>query len=254
MLLLGALVWAQAPGAAGAEAAAIKTLVGAYNDPAGTATAFDAALDNFRAQFPHSKQMLAALALGVRYHRARSEYLPELRYGVAALAIDPQDLYVLSSLGMAIPDNVKNTDLDRDQQLDRAAGFDRQVIAAASTWLIGATGLDYGGRHYTEAQAQAMRNNLEGAAFLSLGRVASLREQPADAVAAYQRALAFETVPDRQAQLYYDIGAAEVLQNHPPEARAALAKARQLAPNADLLMKLVQTEEAKLPPASGGGL
>jgi len=258
MVALGVGAWGQAPGAAKAEdaspeAAAVKVLVAAYNDPVGTPTGFDAALDNFRLQFPQSQQMLAALVLGVRYHRARNEYLPELRYGMAALAMDPQDLYVLSSLGIAIPDNVKNSDLDRDAQLDRAAGFDQQVIAAAATWMIGPAGLEYGGRHYTEAQATTMRNNLEGPAYLSLGRIASLREKPAEAIAAYQKALGFETAPERQAQLYYDIGAAEVMQNHGPEARAALAKARQLAPNADLLMKMVAAEEAKLGPAAGGG-
>ncbi|MGH9393777.1 MAG: hypothetical protein ACRD1E_06370, partial [Terriglobales bacterium] len=189
----------------------------------------------------------------VRYHRARNEYLPELKYGIAALALEPTDLYVLSSLGMAIPDNVKDSDLDREQRLDQGRGFDQQVIAAASSWMISSAGLDFGGRHYSEAQALTLRGNLEGPAYIALGRIAALRGKSEDAIAQYRQALTFETTPAQQAQLFYDIGVAEGLLHHQPEARAALAKARQLGPNSPLLLKLVQAEEDKLGPAGGGG-
>jgi tetratricopeptide (TPR) repeat protein len=165
--------------------------------------------------------------------------------------LDPHDVYVLSSLGMAIPDNVKTTDLDMDQRLSQAESFDQQVLAVTAEFQITAEGLTYGGRHYTQAQAQTLRDNLNSGAYLSLGRIATLRQQYPEAIAAFQKAIAFQPQLPEQAQSYYQIGVAQAGAKNVTAARAAFARARQLAPKSELLQKMVQIAEDKL---SDGGL
>ena len=229
-----------------AEAAALQSLTKLFNDPTTAGDAFDAAVSDFQQKFPTSQYKLPVLLLAERYHRDHGEYLPLLRYGTSVLALDPHNLYTLSSLGQAIPDNVRDSDLDRDQRLAQATDCDHQVIAAASAFMITSNGLDYGGLHYTQARAQILRNNLEGPAYISLGRIAMLQGQYSQAVAAFQRALTFETTPIQQAQAYYDVGTAAASANQIPEAQAALAKAKTLAAGSAFMLRMIQTELDKL--------
>ena len=248
-LALGAQAPAAAPAAA-PDLTAAKALTALFNDPTTPAATFQAALDTFVTQFPTSKLMLPALVLGVRYYRSRNDYGPLLHFGLEALKAAPGDLYTLSSLATAIPNNVKDTDLDRDQMLDMAAGFDRQIISTVNGWLITTAGLDWGGRHYTEIQGNTLRANLAGPAYLSLGRIASLQQHYPAAVEALRQALAYEHAPTAQAQVYFDIGVAEAAQAHKPEALAAFARAQKLAPGSEMLQRLIRTEQDRL---SAGG-
>lgn len=228
------------------EPQSLKAMVQIFNDPNSQPSAFDAAIDSFQQHFPSSKNMIRVLVLAVRYHRMRQEFLPELHYGLAALKLDPHDLYVMSSLGMAIPDNVSPNDLNLEQMLQEAEGYDQQVLAVVRSFQITAKGLNYAGIHYTEQQAHELTDNLAGPAYVSLGQIAMLRQQYAQAVAAYRSALAFQPTAGVQAQSYYHMGAAEVAAQQVAAARADLAKARALAPGSQLLQKMIAVQEAKL--------
>ena len=228
------------------EADSLTNITRLFNDPNTPASTFDSAVDLFREAYPQSPKMLPVLVTAVRFHRLRGDYLPELHYGLLALQSDPHDVYVLSSLGMAIPDNVKTTDLDMDQRLSQAEGFDQQVLSVTGAFQITAAGFDYFGRHYTEAQAETLRNNLNSGAYLSLGRIATVRGQYPEAIAAFEKAITFQPQPAEQAQTYYHIGVAQAGAKNPAAAHAAFAKARQLAPKSELLQKMVQLAEDKL--------
>lgn len=228
------------------EADSLTGITRLFNDPNTLPSSFDSAVDLFREAYPQSKKMLPVLVTAVRFHRLHGDYLPELHYGLLALQVDPHDLYVLSSLGMAIPDNVKTSDLDMEQRLAQAEGFDRQVLAVTAGFQITPQGMDFGGTHFTQAQATTLRNNLNGAAYVSLGRIATLRDQYPQAIAAFQQALNFQPQAAEQAQTYYHIGVAQADAKDAAAAHAAFAKARQLAPKAGLLMRMVQLAEAKL--------
>ncbi|MGH9476974.1 MAG: hypothetical protein ACRD1C_11675 [Terriglobales bacterium] len=231
------------------EVQSLKSLVQIFNDSNSQPATFDNAVEQFQQQFPHSSRMIPVLVLAVRYHRLRREFLPELRYGVAALRLDPHDLYVMSSLGQAIPDNVSPSDLNVEQLLTQAEGYDQQVLAAVQGFQITPGGLDFAGIHYSETNAHRLSDNLAGPAYISLGAIAMLRQQYPAAASAYRKALTYQPDAGTQAQTYYHIGAAEAAAHQNDAAKADLAKARSLAPSSQLLQRLIQAEEAKL---SGG--
>ncbi|MGH9488729.1 MAG: hypothetical protein ACRD04_14225 [Terriglobales bacterium] len=246
-LLLTSGAWAQTATLPGStEAQSLNALRAIFNDPNSQPATFDSAVDAFRQQFPHSKNTLLVLVTAVRYHRIRQEFLPELRYGVAALKLDPHILYVLSSLGQAIPDNVSTTDLNLDQLLEQAESYDQQVLAITLGFHITAQGLDFAGIHYSPTIAHRLQDNLAGPAYVSRGRIAALRGQYEQAVASYKSALAYQPEAAVQAETYYHMGQAEVQAQQTVAAKADLAKARTLAPTSQILQRLIQIEETKL--------
>lgn len=234
------------------EAAALKSLLAVFNDPATAPSVLDAAINSFLTQFPKSEYTLPILIYGERYARVHSEYLLLLEYGVQVLKLDPHNIYVLSSLGSAIPDNVKPTDLDMDQRLAQAADFDQQVIAVASGLVVTSTGVAFQGTHYTAAQAATLKNNLEGPAYLSLGHIATLRKQFPEAAEAYAKALPFESTANGQAQVYFEMGQSQASAQQTDAADATFAKALALAPKTSMLGNMIRAAQAKLH-APGGG-
>lgn len=252
-LFLAAWLPAQTPQrhpASPQEAAALKSLTNDFNDPQTSSTQMEEAISDFRQQFPDSAYTLAVLVLGVRFARAHGDYLHLLDYGQQVLNRDPHNLYTMASLGIAIPDNVKQTDLDRDSMLDQAVSYDRQVIAIASAVVVTGTVIEFQGNRFTPQQALTLKDNLEGPAYISLGRIAMMRQKYDDAVAAFNAALAFERTPQNQAQVYFDIGQAQSGAGRVPEAEAAFTKTLQLAPNSSFLSRMVQIERAKLKPGN----
>ncbi|HXE31683.1 MAG TPA: hypothetical protein VN515_07780 [Terriglobales bacterium] len=228
------------------ESAAIQNIARAFRDPATTATQMDEVINYYRQRYPAGSSLLSVLLVGERYSRAHSNYLRELDYGTQVLQLDPHNLYTLATLGQAIPDNVKQSDLDMDQRLSQAGDYDREVITVVGGLLPTDSGLEFQGIHYTAAQVKLLQQNLEGPAYLSLGRIATLREQYDDAISALRSALPFETNPAGQAQVYYDIGVAARDGQHRPEAEEAFTKAAQLAPKDSLLQRMALSEQSKL--------
>lgn len=248
VLMTGTLAFAQTATipTGPSERDSLKAMVQIFNDPNSQPSTFDAAIDSFQQHYPTSKNMVRVLVLAVRYHRMRQEFLPELHYGLAALKLDPHDLYVMSSLGMTIPDNVSPNDLNLEQLLSEAESYDQQVLAVVKTFQITAKGLDFAGTHYTKKRAHELTDNLAGPAYVSLGQIAMLRQKYPEAVAAYKSALAFQPAAAVQAQSYYHMGAAEVAAQQFAAAKADLAKARALAPGSRLLQRMIAVQEAKL--------
>ncbi len=225
-----------------------------FNDPATPPEVFDRAIRGFRQRYPHSRQMLTVLITAVRFHRRRGDYLPELHYGLDVLQLDPNNLYTLSTLGMAIPENVRSTDLDLEQRLAQAESYDRKVLAVAHSFQITPQGLSYGGNHFTAAQARALTDNLAGPAYASLGRIAWIRKQYAPAIAAYRQALAYETTATAKSQTWYNIAISEQAQGHTPQAQAALKTALGLAPPGSLLNAMVMRELQRVNAAASSGV
>ncbi|MGH9467342.1 MAG: hypothetical protein ACRD1Y_08295 [Terriglobales bacterium] len=245
--LLVAAVGAQArPAAATPETQSLQAIDKLVADPNTQPAALDAAVDQFRQQYPHSPNTLHVLVLTVRFHRERQEFLPELRYGEAALAIAPGNLYTLSSLGQAIAQNVSSSDLDFDQLLQQAEGYDRDVLAATQKFHITAQGMAFAGAHYTPAQARLLDDFLSAPAYISLAQIARLRGDYSGAVAAYRRALPHLTHANVQAQTYYEIGTAEASAHQDAAAKADLDKAGALAPDSQLMQRMVKDAETKL--------
>jgi tetratricopeptide (TPR) repeat protein len=262
LLAASALAGAQAPPAAvpaappavsAAEKAAISGLAKMFNDPATQPELFDQAVANFRQRYPHSPEMLTVLVTAVRFHRRRGDYLPELHYGMEALQLDPNNLYVLASLGTAIPQNVQTTDLDLEQSLGQAEGYDHHVLAIAQSWKPTPRGLHFGGNQLTPAQARMLINNVEGPAYASLGRIAWIRKQYPKAIASYRQALRFETTPTAKAQTWYNIGLSDAAQGHTPQAQAALKTALGFAPQGSLLNAMVMRELQRVNASAAAG-
>lgn len=233
-----------------AEAAALKSLLATFNDATTGASVLDEALTNFRQQYPKSAYTVPILVDAVRFARVHGDYLHLLDYGAQVLALAPHNLYTLSSLGFAIPDNVKQSDLDRDQRLAQAAAYDREVISTMSGLVVMGDSVEFKGEKYTAAQATLLKQNLEGPAYVSLGRIASLQQKYDEAAANFRAALPLERDSAAQAQVHFDLGQAEAAAGHAAEAQADFDQALKLAPNSPLLDRLVRLERSKL---AGGG-
>lgn len=233
-----------------AEAAALKSLMATFNDASTSAGVLDEALTNFRLQYPKSGYTIPILVDAVRFARIHGDYLHLLDYGAQVLNLAPHNLYTLSTLGAAIPDNVKQSDLDRDQRLAQAAGYDREVISTMSGLVIMGDSVEFKGEKYTAAQATVLKQNLEAPAYVSLGRIASLQQKYDEAADNFRAALPLERDSANQAQIHFDLGQAEAAAGHVPEAQADFDQALKLAPNSPLLDRLVRLERSKL---TGGG-
>lgn len=253
--VLGACLAAQAPSprkpASPAEAAALKSLMSTFNDATTSANLLDGAITNFRLQYPKSDYTVPILVDAVRFARIHGDYLHLLDYGAQVLALAPHNLYTLSALGAAIPDNVKQSDLDRDQRLAQASAYDEEVIATMSGLVVMGDSVVFKGEKYTAAQATQLKRNLLAPAYVSLGRIASLQQRYAQAAENFRAALPLERELAAQAQVHFDLGQAEAAAGNTAAAQADFDQALKLAPNSPLLDRLVRLERSKL--AGGGG-
>lgn len=270
VLLLGSLVLAapvlvaQTPAAPAASTAssapkvkskeeyqALQSINKLAQTPTTTPAEMDAAITNFITKFPTSDFRSSVSVLGLRYYQdpAHTDYAKSLVYGEQALKTDPNELYALITLGTIIPDNVHDTDLDRDQRLQEATQDDEQALALAEKYA--ATGT-VNGQPFTAD----IKNSIEADAYGSLARIATIKKDYAGAVADYAKAIPLDDGP-HQAQDYFYTARAQMAMKQWPQALASLDAAEKAAPdNVDVKnavesnRKLVQAEMGQTAGAS----
>lgn len=231
-----------------AESDALKALQKLYRDPATTPDQMDAAVTDFVTKYPTSDYLAEVNAYAVQFYQsaANKNYDKTLVYGEQALKADPTDLYVLATLADNIPNNVKDTDLDRDQRLKEAADDAQQLLKIAST-----SGATINGQPFP----QAARNEAEATAYSSLARIANLGQDYPNVVANYAKAIPLDA-PGQQAVDYFYTARAQIAMKQWDAALASLDACSKAAPDNPGVQKAVQSNRASIAQQrkAGGGI
>lgn len=217
------------------ESDALKALQKLYRDPATTPDQMDAAVTDFVTKYPTSDYLAEVNAFAVQYYQsaAHKNYDKTLVYGEQALKADPTDLYVLATLADTIPNNVKDTDLDRDQRLKEAADDDQQLLKVCAT-----AGDTINGQPFP----QAAKNEAQATAYSSLARIANLNKDYPNVVANYAKAIQFDA-PGQQAVDYFYTARAQIAMKQWDAALASLDAASKAAPDNAAVQNAVESNK-----------
>jgi tetratricopeptide (TPR) repeat protein len=223
-----------------AELDALKALIPELQNPASAQPAkVEADIQNFITKFPQSEYKEAVYTLGMDFFRAHNDYLKTLEYGEIVLKMNPDSLPALLSLGGSIPQRVKETDLDRDERLAQAEGYDKRAEAIANKGT-------YNGRPLTPDQLQMVRAGVHS----SLALIAFDRKQFQQAVTEYQQAIPLDQ-PSNAAVDYYRLAQAQEELKQFDAALASLDKAQQLGGSNQMLASVIGVERQKIAKATG---
>lgn len=205
-----------------AEGNALKALTKMAKDPATTGDQMDAALTDFVTKYPTSDYLGSVAVFGLQFNQqpAHVSYEKSLLYGEQAIKADPKSLYALTTLGDIIPNQVKDTDLDRDQRIKEATDDDQQAINVAET-----AGNSINGQPFPEAA----KHEVEAIAYASLARLANLNKDYPNVVANYQKAIPLDDAAHQAVDNFY-MARALIESKKYPEALAALDAASTAAP------------------------
>lgn len=206
-----------------AEQDALKALQKMANDPATTPDQIEAAETDFATKYPTSDYLSTVAVWALQYYQnpAHNNYARSLFYGEQAIKYDPNSVYALVTLGDIIPNQVKDTDLDRDQRIKEATDDDNQAIKVAET-----AGATLNGQPFTDAA----KHVVEATAYSSLARLANLDKDYANVVADYQKAIPLDDAAHQAVDNFYMARAYIEMQKY-PEALAALDAASKAAPD-----------------------
>ncbi|MGH9483099.1 MAG: hypothetical protein ACRD1L_13505, partial [Terriglobales bacterium] len=185
-----------------AEANALKALDKMAKDPTTAPDALDTAITGFVTQFPQSDYISSVETYGLQYSQTAPHinYERSLVYGEAAIKADPTNVFALVTIGDVVPNQVKDTDLDRDQRLKEAADDDNAAIKLAQT-----SGDTIHGQPFTAAQ----KSQTQGIAYSSLARIADLNKDYKGEIANYAQAIPLDP-PTQQAVDYFYTARAQI--------------------------------------------
>lgn len=229
-----------------AERDALKALSKMVATPATTGAQLDAAITDFVTKFPTSDYLSTVGVYGLEFNQdpAHASYEKSLLYGEQAIKADPNCVYALVTLGDIIPNNVQDTDLDRDQRIKEAVTDDNQAISVAQT-----AGGNLNGQPFTDAE----KRQIQSTAYSSLARIATLNKDYAGTVANYQKAIPLDD-PAHQAYDNFYMARADIELKQYPAALAALDAAAQAAPTDPNVQAAVSSNRKLIAKLQGGGL
>lgn len=222
------------------EAKALQGIVAAMRNPATTPQAMDAQITQFNTQFPTSEYMTTVNDIAVQFFHAHQDYNRTLQYGENALKKDPDSLFILLTLGSDIPGNVKDTDLDKEQRLSEAQGYNQRALKIAQSLPD-----VFNGRPLNAQQKQGIQQMVIGSVHSNLGQIALDRKQYADAVKEYQTALPMDS-PAIAAVDYYHMALAQEGMKDLTAANASLDKAIANSAQNPNVGELAKVEKQKI--------
>lgn len=222
------------------ELAALKAVLAAAQNAAGTPAQFDAAVQDLLTKFPQTEFKEWAYTIGTQYHYQHNDYAGTLEYGENALKTDAKAMVPLLIMASAIPQEVRSTDLDRDQRLAQAENYDNSALAYADHFPS-----EVNGRPLTPQQVSAFQQTIRATAHSSLGMIAADRQQYPHAVLEFQQAIQLEAAQN-QARDYYRLAQAQEGAKNYKDALASLDKALQLGATNRTLQTLANAEKEKI--------
>lgn len=255
MLLAGGAVWAQTP-AAGPTAAdenkAYTAIFNAAKDPATQPADMEQMVNDYlKAGYPNPK-VVPVEYLALHYYAAHNDLPHMLAWGEKILEKDPNNVPTMASLAAAIPAKWHDTDLDGDQRLAEAEGYDNKILQAMADLKVDTDGAVINGQKVTSAQADNFKNAYLATAYSSLGRIALDRKQYDVAVKNFKLATDKETSQANKSTEFFLLAMAQEDLKSYADATASLNQAAALAGSNANLQQAIQAEQAKVKKESGG--
>jgi tetratricopeptide (TPR) repeat protein len=213
----------KAPKISKQENQALQNISKMLRNPATTAVQIEAAITEFKTNFPASAFLANAFSDGLQYYQTppHVNYEKSLYWGEQTLKADPNNLYALTTVGDIIPANASSTDLDFGQRIAEATQDDNHALEVVQT-----AGATINGHPFP----QAMKNSVEATAYSSLARIADKQQKYADEVANYQKAVPFDP-PGEQAVDYFYMARAQIQLKQYTQALASLDACAKAAPD-----------------------
>ena len=171
------------------EYAALKAIEGAY-DPDSRIAAVHSLLTTFKnTEFKEWANFMAMNA-----YSQKNDFENMLLFGEQTLAINPENVEVLTALAYAIPTRTKQFDLDREAKLSKAEDFARRALRVIPT-------AEKPNPEVPDEKWLTVKKNLMSQAHDSLGLVAFMRRDFVAAEQAFQQSL--QVASDQSAQTFY---------------------------------------------------
>ncbi|MGH9540872.1 MAG: hypothetical protein ACRD2H_03190 [Terriglobales bacterium] len=227
------------------ELAAVQAVAAALRNPTGTPAQLDAAVQNLVTKFPQTEFKEFAYTLATQYHYRHNDYAGTVENGEAALQANPHAVLPLLILASIIPQHVQSTDLDRDQRLAQAEGYDKTALDFADHFPA-----QINGHQLTPQEVAGYQQMIRGTAYSSLGAIATQRGQFPQAAGAYQQAIQYEN-GENQARDYYHLALAQDAAKQYKDALESIDKALQLGASNPTLQTLATAEKTKITRAMG---
>ena len=126
--------------------------------------------DEFVQKYPDSELLGHVYRGAMEGYRLKNDFRKMLEFGEKALAVDPEDGVTLLLLALAIPERTRETDLGRDQKLNKAEEYAKRALAAIDK-------MQKPNPMIADAEWDRMRNDVRGQSHAALGFVAMHRKQ-----------------------------------------------------------------------------
>lgn len=227
------------------EQNALRSLAAEMQNPATPPDTVDKDVTAFLAKFPNTDYKEAISTYAMQFFQNRNDYPKVLQYGEQALKINPNSPSALVTLATAIPQRVRETDLDRDQRLAQAEEYDRRALQIADT-----LGPSLNGQQLTPERQESIKKMIRGSVHSSYAQIAYDRKDYSKAVGEFQQAIALDD-PASSGPDYYRLAQAQEQLKQYSDAVASLDKALAVAPPNSALKTLASAERQKLQNAMG---
>lgn len=219
----------------------------------------DAAIQAFITGYPKSDFVFSVDSLGVEYfaNDAHADPAKTFAYANAALKLLPTDLRTLYNAVNGISKHESATNPNLEATLKLATEWDDRLIAQVK--LIpdtsgrgrGDASADPEAAKQRAAKAKQDKDQLLYSGYLALGRIATLRKNPQEVGAAFDKALAVADWDPAHTDLnrgetYLALAQARESLQQWPEAAAALDQANKVAPGSPILQQEIADEQTKL--------
>lgn len=152
-------------------------------------------------------------------YRARQDWKDSYRFGDHALALDPDDVDVLTTIGWTIPHVYNPSDPDASEQLDKAEKYAKHALEVMATM--------HKPPHVTDAQFADARAKRTFEAHSALGLVYFRRQQYDDSAKETEQAVQGNPAPD--ATDLFVLGADLHFLNRHAESEDAFARCAEIA-------------------------
>ena len=140
-------------------------------------------------------------------------------FGEKALAVDPEDAAVLLLLALAMPEQMRQTDLDREEKLNTAEEYAKRALAAIDK-------SQKPNPQVSDAQWDQIRNDARAESYAALGYVALKRSQYSAAEEYLKKSIELQV--QKNPVVYWRLGLTYEMMKKYELARDALKEAVEL--------------------------
>jgi tetratricopeptide (TPR) repeat protein len=146
------------------------------------AAAMEKSADEFAAKFPASDLRVLLYRAAMQSYQTAGDSPKMLNMGLKVLAVDKDDPEALIGVAEVLEEQTSNTDLDKDQRMNRAVTFSQHALETIDTDLAVPAGSP-------PQRVEAYKRYLRATAFAIVGTIQYKREQYADAEGNLRKAI-----------------------------------------------------------------